>query len=162
MDQGVHEFRLLVIAGAPGDVASRVAGLADWLNAPPWAVAHLPFGTESAAETSIDPAASDWLLLAPAGVRLTALKRSADARALILRLHETRGVETPAIVAVARPRVRIEILFQPYEIKTLRLERNGRWQEVDLVSEAGPGRPAGGGETGGGGRPVAKIRPSDI
>ncbi len=47
MDQGIHDIRLLVTAGEPATVLDRVSGLADWLNSPPWAVAHLPFTERS-------------------------------------------------------------------------------------------------------------------
>lgn len=136
MDQGVHDIRLLVTAGAPGRVLGLVPGLADWLNAPPWAVAHLPFGMEP---EGANP--SGLLSLSPPGVRLTCLKRSSDGRALILRLHEARGGPATARLDISRPRVSIEVRLWPFEIKTLRLEKSGRWREVDLVSEAGRPRP---------------------
>jgi hypothetical protein len=158
MDQGIHDLRLLVTAGEPATVLDRVSALADWLNAPPWAVAHLPFGDvaeeagsrlrggrEAAASGgtgAISPRDPGLLALSPPGVRMTGLKRSFDGRALVLRLHETRGVATDARLDLARSRAAIEIRLRPFEIKTLRLEKSGRWREVDLVSEAGrPARP---------------------
>ncbi|MEW5902130.1 MAG: glycoside hydrolase family 38 C-terminal domain-containing protein, partial [Acidobacteriota bacterium] len=44
MDQGVHDVRFLVTAGDAQDVRSRITALADWLNSPPYALAHLPLG----------------------------------------------------------------------------------------------------------------------
>ena len=158
MDQGIHDFRLLVTAGEPATVLDRVSALADWLNSPPWAVAHLPFaeGAEEAGSRlgggreaagsggagAISHRAPGLLALSPPGIRMTCLKRSFDGRALVLRLHETRGVATDARLDLARPRAAIEVRLRPFEIKTLRLEKGGRWREVDLVSEAGrPARP---------------------
>ncbi len=46
-DIGVHEFRLLVTAGAPASVRAMMPGLADHLAAPPAAYAHLPYDAES-------------------------------------------------------------------------------------------------------------------
>ena len=43
-DIGVHDIRLLVVAGEPDEVRPMLPGLADHLNAPPAAYAHLPFG----------------------------------------------------------------------------------------------------------------------
>jgi len=153
MDQGVHDVRLLVTAGEPAEVLNRVSALADWLNMPPWAVAHLPFadGTEAPrpeilpreerdviGEDDAPPACEPgFLTLSPPGIRMTCLKRSADGRALILRLQETRGLETGARLDVSRPRVSLVVRFRPFEIKTLRLEKNGRLREVDLVREKG-------------------------
>jgi alpha-mannosidase len=153
MDQGVHDVRLLITAGEPAEVLNRVSSLADWLNMPPWAVAHLPFdyGTEAHGseiplheETddrgkgdAAPPLAPGFLTLSPPGIRLTCLKRSADRRALILRLQETRGLETGARLDVSRPRVSDAVRFRPFEIKTLRLEKDGRLREVDLVREKG-------------------------
>ena len=45
MDQGVHEFRILVMAGDAATVRAALPGLADWLSAPPVVFAHLPIGT---------------------------------------------------------------------------------------------------------------------
>jgi alpha-mannosidase len=134
MDQGVHDVRLLVTAGSPAAVLDRVSGLADWLSAPPWAVAHLPF---SHASPDNEIAAPGLLTLSSPGVRLTCLKRSTDGRALILRLHETRGEATSARLEIHQPRVLIQAPLRSFEIKTLRLEKSGSWREVDLVSERG-------------------------
>jgi alpha-mannosidase len=152
MDQGVHDVGLLVTAGEPAAVLDRVSGLADWLNAPPWAIAHLPFalGTGKNAPHVSSPGetgaagmsrrenkttGAGLLSLLPAGVRLTCLKRSTDGRALILRLHETRGKATSARLEVHQPRAVVRLSFRPFEIKTLRLKREGSVTEVDLVSE---------------------------
>jgi len=153
MDQGVHDVRLLVTAGDPPKVLDRVSALADWLNAPPWAIAHLPFAAgikgrgahvlpdreaaDAGNEGTAVPPSPGFLRLSPPGVRLTCLKRSFDGRALILRLHETRGVATDARLDLTRPRAAVEVRFRPFEIKTLRFEKNGRLREVDLVHEKG-------------------------
>ncbi|OGD20076.1 MAG: hypothetical protein A2W03_00160 [Candidatus Aminicenantes bacterium RBG_16_63_16] len=153
MDQGVHDVRLLVTAGDPAAVLDRVSALADWLNAPPWAIAYLPFAAgkkargaqvlpdreaaDAGSEGAAVPPSPGFLRLSPPGVRLTCLKRSSDGRALVLRLHETRGTAIDARLDLAKPRVAISLSFRPFEIKTLRLERDGRVNEVDLVREKG-------------------------
>jgi len=150
MDQGVHQVRLLVTAGEARRVRRAVAGLADWLNAPPFALAHLPFGmTEEQKGRDKRSAGRKYggtdsgdgeslLSCEPGNIRLIALKRSRNRRALIMRLHETSGANTTAILEFYFPRVRFRLDFRPFEIKTVRLERSGRWREVNLITEAGP------------------------
>lgn len=155
-DIGIHDVRLLVTAGDPESVRRSLPGLADWLNAPPFALAHLPIGLKAAPV--------HFLSLEPANIRLAACKRSEDGRALIVRLHEAAGFETQGrvsirsrmeeragsagdetkkrigepLLSVGHPdafRCTIPIKFRPFEIKTIRLERSGRWREVALIEE---------------------------
>jgi alpha-mannosidase len=155
-DFGVHEVRLLVTVGEPERVRRMLPGLADWLSAPPFAIAHLPIGaTKSPFEI---------LSIEPHNIRLAAFKRSWDGKALVVRLYEAAGIETQGKVSInsrvdkeprfardgpkdriGKPllsvgqtdafRCTIPIKFQPFEIKTVRLERSGRWREVALIEE---------------------------
>jgi len=129
MDQGTHDVRILVAAGDLGAVEAMLPGLADWLDAPPAAYSHLPAALPAVG------AAPGFLSLRPATVRLVALKRSEDGAALVVRLHETLGVETAAELSLAVPEVRAKLRFRPFELKTLRFEREGTWREVPLISE---------------------------
>jgi alpha-mannosidase len=156
-DIGVHEFRLLVTAGAPASVRAMMPGLADHLAAPPAVYSHLPFdaGIASPKET--------LLALKPASVRLLACKRSWDGEALIVRLQEAVGKKTKAELVVSLPEARVPgrsderghvplssgqpnrtvpsleghvpLSFSPFEIKTLRIEKDGTWREAALVEE---------------------------
>jgi len=153
MDQGVHEIRFLVTAGEAEQVRRSVASLSDWLNGPPFALAHLPFGDmtfhgdakqaergernekDLAKDDSEDLLGTPLLNLEPANIRLTACKPSWDGKALILRLHETSGHETPARLVLHQPLRVINFEFKPFEIKTLRVERSGSWREAGLISE---------------------------
>ena len=123
-DIGVHEVRLFVTAGDPEDVRRRLPGLADRMSAPPFALAHLPIGAGAGQR-------EEFLSLEPGNVRLIALKRSADGRGLVVRLHEAAGRATRATLnaASARP---IAIRFRPYEIKTIRIEKSGAWREIPI------------------------------
>jgi len=126
-DIGVHEFKLLVTAGAPAAVRAMMPGLADYLAAPPAAYAHLPYGAGK------EPARESLLSLRPAHIRMLACKISRDGRALIIRLHEAIGKKTKAELAVAidpghGPEVRVPLAFAPFEIKTLRIEKDGSWR----------------------------------
>ena len=129
-DIGVHDIRLLVVSGDPEDVRRRLPGLADWLASPPFALAHLPIGAEAARNS--------FLSLEPQNIRLLACKRSEDGKALILRLQEKAGIQTRARLDFSglggrRP---ARLMFRPFEIKTLRLERDGSIRSVDLIARA--------------------------
>jgi alpha-mannosidase len=130
MDQGVHDVRLLLTAGSPDDVLRRLPGLADWLDAPPAALAHLPIGAPAAVPRQ------EVLSLAPETVRLVACKRSDDGTALIVRLHETVGRPAEAVLHLATPARDIRRPLRPFEFATIRVERDGTWCEVPAVEEA--------------------------
>ncbi len=130
MDQGEHEIRLLVTVGEPDAVRRRVTGLADWLTAPPPVYAHLPIGTGVPAVREH----ASFLHLAPEHIRLLACRPSADGTSLIVRLQETAGESTNGELAVARG-PKLTFTLQPWEIRTLRLERGGDWREVQMIWE---------------------------
>lgn len=152
-DIGVHEFRLLVTAGAPASVKALMPGLADHLAAPPAAYAHLPYDAKrvSSVET--------LLSLSPASLRLLACKPSWNGSALVVRIQEALGKTTKAELTVARlvsperghvppvhvplssperghvPLARVPLSFRPFEIKTLRIEKDGTWRPVRMIEE---------------------------
>jgi alpha-mannosidase len=150
-DIGVHEFRLLVTAGSPASVTAMMPGLADHLAAPPAVYAHLPYDASRLAPVDA------LLALKPAHIRLLACKRSWDGQALIVRLQEAVGRKTKAELKVARPSepagirregtkerakerghvlsVHVPLVFAPFEIKTLRIEKDGCWREAALIEE---------------------------
>jgi alpha-mannosidase len=152
-DIGVHEFRLFVTAGAPAAVKAMMPGLADHLAAPPAAYAHLPYDTKQVAPIET------LLRVKPSNIRLLACKRSWDGEALIVRLQEAVGKKTKAELRIALaggrtesstqkerrperghvPRVHvplsIPLAFAPFEIKTLRIEKDGRALPVRMIEE---------------------------
>jgi alpha-mannosidase len=128
MDQGEHDFRVLLIAGDPADVVRAVPGLADWLSAPPYALAHFPIGDET-------PGQREIMSVEPGNIRLIACKRSWDANALIMRFQEAVGEETKGSVRLMYPDISVRLVFKPYEIKTIRFERDGSWNEVTMIEE---------------------------
>lgn len=127
-DLGVHEVRLLVAAGKADEVRKQLPGLAVWLSAPPMVYSHLPFGKGASASESL-------LSLTPQHVCLLACKRSWDGKALIVRLQESAGFKARAVLKVFAPLRRFSIAFRPFEIKTIRIESDGRWEEVDIIDE---------------------------
>jgi alpha-mannosidase len=128
MDQGVHDVRLLLLAGDPDRVRSSVVGLADWLSAPPFALAHFPVGEGRSAM-------QDLLSVDAANVRMVACKRSADGSGLVLRLQEGLGRPTRARLQLNATDCTADLSFLPFEIKTLRFERDGTWREVTMIEE---------------------------
>jgi alpha-mannosidase len=133
-DIGVHEFRMFITAGAPAAVKAMMPGLADLLAAPPAVYPHLPYD-----RTQVSTAES-LLSLEPSNVRLLACKRSWDGQALVVRLQEVVGRKTKAELKVKRPSnetAAIPLAFTPFEIKTLRFEKDGTWRAVRLIEEVG-------------------------
>jgi alpha-mannosidase len=129
-DIGVHEFRILVTAGSPAAVRAMMPGLADHLAAPPLAYAHLPY--DSGRAPSVEP----LLDVRPASIRLLACKRSWDGKALIVRLQEAVGRKTVGEMGISpKSDQQVPLSFQPFEIKTLRVERDGTWRPVRMIEE---------------------------
>jgi alpha-mannosidase len=128
MDQGVHEVRLLLMAGKFSELRGAVSGLADWISAPPVVLAHYPIGDKT-------PSAEELLNVSPHAIRLLACKQSWDGKALILRLQETGGERTAARVQLKQPAISMTLEFDVFEIKTVRVERDGKWREVEMIEE---------------------------
>jgi alpha-mannosidase len=143
-DIGVHEFRILVTAGTPAEVNAMMPGLADHLAAPPAVYAHLPY--DSGRAPSVEP----LLDVRPASIRLLACKRSWNGEALIVRLQEAVGRITVGEIRITLRKtdqarghlpeghispVHVPLSFQPFEIKTLRVERDGAWRPVRMIEE---------------------------
>ncbi|MBN2266052.1 MAG: hypothetical protein JW775_09595, partial [Candidatus Aminicenantes bacterium] len=128
-DGGAHDFRLLVAAGEPDAVLRMMPGLADHLAAPPLAYSHLPFGEGS-------PALDEILAVRPPNIRLLACKKAWDGEALVLRFQEACGVETAAEIDIRAPKAEVRLVFRPFEVKTIRVEKlSGIWREAALIEE---------------------------
>ena len=133
MDQGIHNIRLLIIADDPAKVRLRVAGLADWISAPPRVFAHLPIGVGagtddqglSAVPGGDSPECYGFGLQAVLGWRGVGFAPSGNLRRPCRALRP------------AQPQ-HFSFVFRPFEIKTLRLERDGSLREVDLIGETIP------------------------
>jgi len=132
MDQGVHEVRVLVLAGDPSELRPKLTGLSDWLAAPPPVYSHLPIGTPlESARSSL----AGLLQSLPPNLALLACKPGWNHQSLILRLQETCGLPAE-LKAPASGSASPAFRFHPFEIKTLRLERSGALELVNLISES--------------------------
>ena len=138
MDQGIHDFRLLVTAGNLETVRAMLPGLSEWLAASPPVFAHLPVGNPGGklSPHGTPEAVNEWLSIHPSTIRLVALKRSADGKALIVRLQESVGTTVSATLRLKTPQRTIPLRFHPLEIKTPRIEKDGSWREADPLEEA--------------------------
>ncbi|MBA7683690.1 hypothetical protein ES703_92070 [subsurface metagenome] len=128
MDQGVHDIRLLVVVGNTDSIRLLLPALAEWLNAPPVAYAHLPSG-------SVAKEGVEILSVEPENIRLIACKQSWDGKALIIRLQESSGMATQAVLEIKDVKTEIKLSLKPLEIKTLRVERSGKWKETKMIEE---------------------------
>jgi alpha-mannosidase len=63
------------------------------------------------------------------------MKRSEDEKALILRLHETAGMPSRARLRLRGVKSDISLSFKPFELKTIRVERSGKYREVALQEQ---------------------------
>jgi alpha-mannosidase len=77
-------------------------------------------------------AAAALLAVEPPHVLAVAMKGAEDGEAAILRLYESQGSGGRATVSLPGDRV-IETRIGPFELKTLRIEPDGRVREVDLL-----------------------------
>ncbi len=127
-DLGTHDFKILVTAGDPAEVGTVLPGLADYLSAPPAAFPHLPINVKSSM--------TELLGVLPATVRLLACKQSWDGKALIVRLQEAAGHRARTRLRTEIPALDVPLVFRPFEIKTLRLEKSGTLREVPMIEEA--------------------------
>jgi len=160
-DIGVHEFRLLVTAGSPASVRAMMPGLADHLAAPPAAYAHLPYDAESTSpeETllALKPASVRLLACKRSWdgealiVRLQeAVGKKTKAELAVARPVDGSGTRTsdtsprsggkhvPGVQhsrAVPSCEGHVPLSFAPFEIKTVRIERDGTWRVVALIEE---------------------------
>ncbi|MBN1540545.1 alpha-mannosidase [candidate division KSB1 bacterium] len=129
MDQGSHEVRLLFLAGAFDQLVQSVPHYAEWLNAPSFALAHLTVQKAKKWKTRRPLS----IALSIDQVRLLAVKRSLDKKALIVRLQESCGRVAPIRLTVEKRSIDLE--FQPWEIKTVRFEKSAKPQCVDCIFE---------------------------
>ena len=141
MDQGEHELRLLVTTGSLDYLPDRLSELADYLDAPLFALAHLPSAAplssgKPAPSTAGSPDGSEPLIrFDTPSMRLVAMKRSADGEALILRIQNTSGRAMTGDLFLTHPSRRITTEFGPFEIVTIRVERDSAFSGASPVTD---------------------------
>ncbi len=121
-DIGLHDIRLFVITGTKKELLERVSALADYISAPPVIYSHLPYGKSSIIDDNLS---------LPSGLRMLAMKQSFDRKAIVLRIQEITGERIKANILFNNRKIKLS--FRPLEIKTVRIERSGKWKEVDMI-----------------------------
>jgi len=132
MDQGLHDIQLMVTVGNPDHLKETISSLADFLNMPPVAYPHLPlgsFGDKSFKQHKI----KDLFSLDKTNIRLLALLKSFNNEVFNIRLQESIGKETNAILKLHHPTIEINLIFKPFEIKTIEIDKIGNWREIALT-----------------------------
>lgn len=124
-DQGEHEFQYVLLAA--GESFSALTRAAAELNAPPtalvetWHAGTLPLQYQG-------------ICCGCGSVSVSALKRSEDGKALILRAYETDGKNARAAFSGEMIGTALTADFTPYEVKTFRLDDGSdAWREVLLT-----------------------------
>ncbi len=135
MDQTQIDTRFRLIAGQESaQLAEQLVPLALELNQPlERFFAYYPPTSPEGAPSVPAP----FVRVEPATVILGALKKAEREDALVIRLAESVGRETKALVTLdAEPGQ--TVTFRPYEIKTFKLTRQGHktlWQESNILEE---------------------------
>lgn len=142
IDQGERRFRFWIGGGRAEECLPRIDREALLRNEPPFALCCYPGGEGNKPEPAV--------LIEDEAVQLIALKRSEDEARLVLRLFEPTGQGRSARVRVPPLGTCVDLVFGPFEIKTLAVDLGtGEAVETDLLEREIRG-PAGSYTHGGG------------
>lgn len=126
MDQGEHLFRLWINAGSLEDRMSAIDREALAKNEKPMVLSFFPSGMGE--KPNPGPVLSDPV------VQITALKQAEDKNDVIIRLFEPTGQKRTTRLSLPVLSFSREIMLNPFEIKTLRIDpRTGEAAFVDLL-----------------------------
>ena len=124
MDQGLHEITWRLVPHAGDWREAGIPRLAEMLANP--AIPVIAFSHPG----EFLPTGS-FLSVEPRNVILGALKVAEDGDDLVIRLYESEGRDTEARLRIGEANLTAKL--GPYEIKTLRLSKDGGTTEVDLI-----------------------------
>jgi alpha-mannosidase len=128
IDQGEHLFRFWLNGSSQRERLSAVDREALARNELPYALSYWPSGVGKPATAG--PTLSDRV------IQMTCFKRSADGKDLVVRLFEPTGRRRSTTLSVPCSSVRKRVDMGPFEIKTLRIDRQtGRVDDVNLLEE---------------------------
>jgi len=126
IDQGNRLFRFRLQAGSRKERLEAVEREALGVGERPYVLPYFPPGEGRKAA----PAAR----LSDPVVVLTAMKKSEDGKALIIRLFEPTGRARTTVLTLPFAGARTRLTLKPFEIKTLLFNlRNKKFREVDLL-----------------------------
>jgi alpha-mannosidase len=131
MDQGLQTFHYSLYPHTGNWESSNTVHRAVELNQKPTAL-YATFHPEGKL-----PQADSFIQVSPDNVMVTVLKQAEDGADLILRAVETIGAATQATIQLAHAGRTIEGIFQPCEIKTIRVPKDGQLPivETNLLEE---------------------------
>ena len=114
VDQGERLYAFVIEGGGEAERLENVSREALAFNEKPYALSFFPSGQGEA------PAPG--AILTGEGVLLTALRRSADGRGVIVRLFDSTGRGASAHVELPLIRAQADVTLSPFEFKTLRAD----------------------------------------
>ncbi len=131
-DTGERTFRFWLCGGPAAERLERIGREALVHNETPYVLAYFPPGGRKRSLAG--------LVVEGEAVEVAAFKRSEDGRDPVVRLFEPTGRPRRAVVKVPALGARTAVRLEPFEVRTLRLDRRkGEFAETDLL-ERKPGR----------------------
>jgi alpha-mannosidase len=129
IDQGQVDTRFRLIAGTTGEVTDALIPTALELNQPLdlFAVFY-PLAPQLDPEAASQP----FLRVTPQTVQLGALKKAEDEDALIVRLFESVGKPTTAVLSIEGAGDDYQLNLNPFEIVTLKVKRGKKGAGVTI------------------------------
>jgi len=126
IDQGERLYRFVLEGGESADRLAKVGNEAQIVNEPPYALSFFPDSKEGENTSGI--------LLEGEGVQLTALRYAEDGEGIVVRLFESSGIARTVQLSVPLLKAKSDISLTPFELKTLRITKNGSIIEDSLLA----------------------------
>ncbi len=124
MDQGERRFGFALVGGRTEEVSLAIDQQALAFNERPFALSLNPCGDGSKAPAG--------LTIDAPNVMLSCFKQAEDGDGWIVRVYETQGMETSAVLNLPVCNAAKSIHLKPFEIQTLRL-KNGAFEPCELL-----------------------------
>ena len=129
MDQGIQTFKMLLVPHKDTWRESKIVKIADEFTAP---LIPIYQGIHGGSK----PKSDSFLAVDSQNVLVSAIKVAEDGEDIIIRCVETSGLSTKASINLRFVNRKWAGNFNPYEIKTLRVDKNsGGIIEVNLLEE---------------------------
>ncbi|MCJ7449438.1 MAG: hypothetical protein MUO72_17315 [Bacteroidales bacterium] len=129
MDQGIQSFRMLLVPHSGTWKKSNIARIAEEFIAPPLVIYQ-------GIHDGVMPKAGSFISVDADNIIVSSVKLAENGDDLILRCIETSGLESEATLDLRFGGQKWKGNFRPYEIKTLRMNKNaGQIREVNLLEE---------------------------
>ena len=129
MDQGIQNFRMLLVPHKDNWQKSNIVRLAEEFIAPPVTIYQGIHG-------GLMPKSGSFLAVDTSSIVVSAVKKSENGEDTIIRCVETIGIETSAKLDLLFANLKWTGNFKPFEIKTLRVDKkSGEIKEVNLLEE---------------------------